>query len=219
MGGAEHDGISKRDVSVDDPDVPDFDRARRPGTFLLTRLALHQRIEIPSAVGLLRRDDARPREADAPDDDTALQEKIRIYDRGVTMRPYYDNYGEFQYAYRYGDINTDCDRNSDINAYGYRDSNGHLNADSDRDINAYGYGYGYRDSNGHLDANGDRHLNADGYSYGCTNCDRYRHSHGGAYRYGYSHSYGYRNSHGNSHGGAAPCSADKPLHSSPSSDG
>lgn len=37
-------------------------------------------------------------------DDTALQEKIRIYDRGVTMRPYYDNYGEFQYAYRYGDI-------------------------------------------------------------------------------------------------------------------
>ncbi len=37
-------------------------------------------------------------------DDTALQEKIRIYDRGVTMQPYYDNYGEFQYAYRYGDI-------------------------------------------------------------------------------------------------------------------
>jgi len=37
-------------------------------------------------------------------DDTALQEKIRIYDRGVTVRPYYDNYGEFQYAYRYGDI-------------------------------------------------------------------------------------------------------------------
>jgi predicted dehydrogenase len=37
-------------------------------------------------------------------DDTALQEKIRIYDRGVTMRPYYDNYGEFQYSYRYGDI-------------------------------------------------------------------------------------------------------------------
>ncbi len=37
-------------------------------------------------------------------DDTALQEKIRVYDRGVTVRPYYDNYGEFQYAYRYGDI-------------------------------------------------------------------------------------------------------------------
>jgi predicted dehydrogenase len=37
-------------------------------------------------------------------DDTALQEKIRIYDRGVTVQPYYDNYGEFQYAYRYGDI-------------------------------------------------------------------------------------------------------------------
>jgi predicted dehydrogenase len=37
-------------------------------------------------------------------DDTALQEKIRIYDRGVTVGPYYDNYGEFQYAYRYGDI-------------------------------------------------------------------------------------------------------------------
>ena len=37
-------------------------------------------------------------------DDTALQEKVRIYDRGVTVNPYYDNYGEFQYAYRYGDI-------------------------------------------------------------------------------------------------------------------
>jgi predicted dehydrogenase len=37
-------------------------------------------------------------------DDTALQEKIRIYDRGVTVGPYYDNYGEFQFAYRYGDI-------------------------------------------------------------------------------------------------------------------
>jgi predicted dehydrogenase len=37
-------------------------------------------------------------------DDTAIQEKIRVYDRGVTVKPYYDNYGEFQYAYRYGDI-------------------------------------------------------------------------------------------------------------------
>ena len=37
-------------------------------------------------------------------DDTALQEKIRIYDSGVNVQPYYDNYGEFQFAYRYGDI-------------------------------------------------------------------------------------------------------------------
>ena len=37
-------------------------------------------------------------------DDTALQEKIRIYDRGVSVQRYYDTYGEFQYSYRYGDI-------------------------------------------------------------------------------------------------------------------
>jgi predicted dehydrogenase len=37
-------------------------------------------------------------------DDTALQEKIRIYDKGVDVHPYYDTYGEFQLAYRYGDI-------------------------------------------------------------------------------------------------------------------
>jgi predicted dehydrogenase len=38
-------------------------------------------------------------------DDTALQEKIRVYDKGVTMNhPYYDTYGEFQLSYRYGDV-------------------------------------------------------------------------------------------------------------------
>lgn len=37
-------------------------------------------------------------------DDTALQEKIRIYDKGVTVNRYYDTYGDFQFAYRYGDI-------------------------------------------------------------------------------------------------------------------
>jgi predicted dehydrogenase len=37
-------------------------------------------------------------------DDTALQEKIRIYDKGVTAQPYYDTFGEFQFSYRYGDI-------------------------------------------------------------------------------------------------------------------
>jgi len=37
-------------------------------------------------------------------DDTALQEKIRIYDKGVSIMPYYDTFGEFQLAYRYGDI-------------------------------------------------------------------------------------------------------------------
>jgi predicted dehydrogenase len=37
-------------------------------------------------------------------DDTSPQEKIRIYDRGVNMQRYYDNYGEFHFSYRYGDI-------------------------------------------------------------------------------------------------------------------
>ncbi|HKV55609.1 MAG TPA: Gfo/Idh/MocA family oxidoreductase, partial [Candidatus Binataceae bacterium] len=37
-------------------------------------------------------------------DDTAPQEKIRIYDRGVNLQRYYDTYGEFHFSYRYGDI-------------------------------------------------------------------------------------------------------------------
>jgi predicted dehydrogenase len=37
-------------------------------------------------------------------DDTALQEKIRVYDKGVTMSPYYDTFGDFQMSYRYGDV-------------------------------------------------------------------------------------------------------------------
>lgn len=37
-------------------------------------------------------------------DDTATQEKIRIYDKGVTAQPYYDTFGDFQFSYRYGDI-------------------------------------------------------------------------------------------------------------------
>ncbi len=37
-------------------------------------------------------------------DDTAPQEKIRIYDKGVDVHPYYDTFGEFQFSYRYGDI-------------------------------------------------------------------------------------------------------------------
>ena len=38
-------------------------------------------------------------------DDTALQEKVRVYDKGVTKQPYYDTYGDFQLSYRYGDVN------------------------------------------------------------------------------------------------------------------
>jgi predicted dehydrogenase len=38
-------------------------------------------------------------------DDTALQEKIRVYDKGVAVLPYYDSFGDFQLSYRYGDIN------------------------------------------------------------------------------------------------------------------
>jgi len=37
-------------------------------------------------------------------DDIETQEKIKIYDKGVDVPPYYDTYAEFQYAYRYGDI-------------------------------------------------------------------------------------------------------------------
>jgi predicted dehydrogenase len=37
-------------------------------------------------------------------DDTAPQEKIRVYDKGVTMSPYYDTWGDFQMSYRYGDV-------------------------------------------------------------------------------------------------------------------
>jgi predicted dehydrogenase len=37
-------------------------------------------------------------------DDTAAQEKIRIYDKGVTAQKYYDTFGDFQFSYRYGDI-------------------------------------------------------------------------------------------------------------------
>ncbi len=37
-------------------------------------------------------------------DDLALQEKVRIYDKGVDVAPYYDTFGEFQFSYRYGDV-------------------------------------------------------------------------------------------------------------------
>jgi predicted dehydrogenase len=37
-------------------------------------------------------------------DDLALQEKIRIYDKGVDVAPYYDTFGEFQFSYRYGNV-------------------------------------------------------------------------------------------------------------------
>jgi predicted dehydrogenase len=37
-------------------------------------------------------------------DDTSTIEKIRVYDKGVTIQPHYDTFGEFQLAYRFGDI-------------------------------------------------------------------------------------------------------------------
>ena len=37
-------------------------------------------------------------------DDTSPLEKIRVYDKGVTIQPHYDTFGEFQLAYRFGDI-------------------------------------------------------------------------------------------------------------------
>jgi predicted dehydrogenase len=39
-------------------------------------------------------------------DDVATLEKIRVYDKGVTVQPHYDTFGEFQLAYRFGDIYT-----------------------------------------------------------------------------------------------------------------
>jgi len=37
-------------------------------------------------------------------DDVSQLEKIRIYDKGVTVQPHYDTFGEFQLSYRFGDI-------------------------------------------------------------------------------------------------------------------
>ena len=37
-------------------------------------------------------------------DDISSLEKIRIYDKGVTVLPHYDTFGEFQLSYRFGDI-------------------------------------------------------------------------------------------------------------------
>ena len=39
-------------------------------------------------------------------DDLSSNEKLRLYDRGVDGPKHYDSFGEFHYAYRYGDIVT-----------------------------------------------------------------------------------------------------------------
>jgi predicted dehydrogenase len=39
-------------------------------------------------------------------DDIEPQEKIKIYDKGVEVPPYYDTYAEFHFSYRYGDIHS-----------------------------------------------------------------------------------------------------------------
>jgi predicted dehydrogenase len=39
-------------------------------------------------------------------DDVSTQEKIRVYDKGVSVQPHYDTFGEFQLSYRFGDIYT-----------------------------------------------------------------------------------------------------------------
>jgi len=39
-------------------------------------------------------------------DDIHPNEKIKIFDKGVDAPRHYDNYGEFQFAYRYGDISS-----------------------------------------------------------------------------------------------------------------
>jgi len=37
-------------------------------------------------------------------DDIAPNEKIKIFDKGIEVPPYYDTYAEFHFTYRYGDI-------------------------------------------------------------------------------------------------------------------
>ena len=39
-------------------------------------------------------------------DDIESQEKIKIFDKGVEVPPYYDTFADFHYAYRYGDIHS-----------------------------------------------------------------------------------------------------------------
>ncbi len=39
-------------------------------------------------------------------DDIEPQEKIKIYDKGVEVPPYYDTYADFHFSYRYGDIHS-----------------------------------------------------------------------------------------------------------------
>ncbi len=39
-------------------------------------------------------------------DDISINEKIKIYDKGVDTPPQYDTYAEFHFSYRYGDIYT-----------------------------------------------------------------------------------------------------------------
>ena len=39
-------------------------------------------------------------------DDVESAEKVKVYDKGVDGPNYYDTFGDFQFAYRYGDINT-----------------------------------------------------------------------------------------------------------------
>ncbi len=37
-------------------------------------------------------------------DDVVTLEKIRVYDKGVSVQPHYDSFGEFHLSYRFGDI-------------------------------------------------------------------------------------------------------------------
>jgi len=39
-------------------------------------------------------------------DDIDPNEKIKIYDKGVEVPPYYDTFADFQFSYRYGDIHS-----------------------------------------------------------------------------------------------------------------
>ena len=83
----------------------------RPGiedvAFLLLRYPQSSDREHPRLVAQSEQDpehDGRREQEDARLRRRSSLEKIRIYDKGVTVTPHYDTFGEFQLSYRYGDI-------------------------------------------------------------------------------------------------------------------
>ena len=72
VGRAELKWIPHEHAAVHDLDGQNLDRPSRAAALLPPHFALHQRAEVPAAVALLRGDNARAREADAPNDGAVL---------------------------------------------------------------------------------------------------------------------------------------------------